>query len=805
MPRPLISQNSECLSSGDIERLLNDVLEPPELALVSAHLEVCEACQRRLDQDTAPQQLTFKNPDQQALWQELFATDNGADRYIAQRLASVGLLRQRSAEATVSASGDTTPESVRRDRVAAKGQAAPLIEGYDILEVIGSGGMGTVYAAQQHSLNRRVAVKTMRRSCSPEAMFRFRREAEAVGKLAHQHVLTAYDAGEANGQAYIVTELIDGADLGQLSARQGPLDVKLACDLIRQAALGLQAAHSAGLVHRDIKPSNLMLTSDGIVKVLDLGLAGSGERLMSADDGAEKTTVMGSLDYMAPEQASDFGQADARSDIYSLGCTLFTLLTGHPPFNRLRIGGSSERILAHAHDERPDASNIRDEVPAKLAELIQRMMSIDPNDRPQSAGDIVESLTAFCGADSGSPPKWRFGLTAMAGFGAALLVLSIIIIKLSDGTTIRVETDRPVVGIWIDDANAMAAGRELTGENTSSIPSADKGASTEEMQGSHPSATASVSDPLSVATIDKSTHPQLIRTLEGLQNPVTAFQFGPQADVAYAIENSGRVLKWNLSDGTHETIFHFQSQTIGQALEVSPDGKHLYFGGTSGFTKLNLETREREWTHEGSSFKWAANVPGHNLIAMGQAQSTWIFSTATGVVVQHARFASDHRPQFTRDGQRMVIGLRKKAGAAIVDRSGPEMKLTTFTEENFEADYVALSQDEKFVIAIDGPKIVMWDIATGEIVQKGHSRNLRPQAFIEPVGDTGMFLTCRGALRNQLTLWNPLSDKDVEDIVVQTPTLYRFVPSPDGRTVLTSDFLSDRGVWGGTLRLWQLP
>jgi serine/threonine protein kinase len=268
-----------------------------------------------------------------------------------------------------------------------------LLGEYEIGEKLGGGGMGVVYRARHRRLDRLVALKLLPVDAmrSEPAVARFLREMRAIGSLKHPNVVEAHDAGERDGVVYLAMELLDGEDLAQLVKRSGPLPVPEACELARQAALGLYYLHERGLVHRDVKPSNLMRTSEGVVKVLDLGLA----RLRQEDDSGltGAGACMGTPDFMAPEQGRDAAAADGRVDLYGLGATLFYLLAGKAPFGHHK--GLHDKLGAHRSESPPDVRKLRPEVPKALADLVGRLLAKDPSDRPQTAAEVAAALAAF--------------------------------------------------------------------------------------------------------------------------------------------------------------------------------------------------------------------------------------------------------------------------------------------------------------------------------------------------------------------------------------------------------------------------
>jgi serine/threonine protein kinase/tetratricopeptide (TPR) repeat protein len=288
----------------------------------------------------------------------------------------------------------------------------PTIPGFEILEPLGEGGMGQVYKARQVRLDRIVALKVIHPDylSNPDAVRRFHREARAAARMAHPHLVTVYDVDEVCGTHFLVMEFVDGSDLGRLVKSQGVLPGAQACEYVRQAALGLQHIHERGLVHRDIKPTNLFLTSNGtLIKVLDLGLARLNQSGPSDQVSAELTqpgAVMGTPAFLAPEQARDSRRVDIRSDIYSLGCTFYYLLTGRVPFPGI---GLAEIVVQHQLDEPEPVEKMRPDVPNGVISVVRKMMAKKPEDRYQTPAEVAGGLTPFCHpmalASTGTAPE----------------------------------------------------------------------------------------------------------------------------------------------------------------------------------------------------------------------------------------------------------------------------------------------------------------------------------------------------------------------------------------------------------------
>lgn len=278
-----------------------------------------------------------------------------------------------------------------------QGKAKGLVLGnYVLLDKIGEGGMGEVFKAEHRRMRRIVAIKTLPAAMteSDKAVKRFQREVEAAARLVHPNIVAAFDADEAEGTHYLVMEFVDGQNLAAIVTKNGPLSVEKAISCVIQAARGLSFAHSQGLIHRDIKPHNLLMDKSGVVKILDMGLVRFDPAGEAADSVARtkltfQDQIVGTVDYMSPEQADDTSNVDQRTDIYSLGCTLYRLLTGRPPY-----GGEStiQKLMAHREYAVPPLSAARDDIPQTLERVYQKMVAKDREDRYASMDEVIAAL-----------------------------------------------------------------------------------------------------------------------------------------------------------------------------------------------------------------------------------------------------------------------------------------------------------------------------------------------------------------------------------------------------------------------------
>ena len=288
-----------------------------------------------------------------------------------------------------------------------------LLGQHVIQEQVGKGSVGRVYRATHRTMNRTVAIKVMSADVTRTGTARqnFQREVRAAAKLNHPNIITAYDANEVGDRFYLVLEFVDGPTLDALVRQRGPLPWPEACELVRQVALGLQHAHEHGMVHRDIKPANLLVarTSAGgcVVKIADFGIAKFTPPTRTSSPGANLT---GTPDYISPEQAHHPHLVDHRADLYSLGCVLYFLLAGRPPFPD---GTTEEKVRRHVHEMPAPILQLRPDVPPPVAELLARLLAKNPNHRPPTAAEVAARLDALvAGFDSG---RIEFDLPAVFG------------------------------------------------------------------------------------------------------------------------------------------------------------------------------------------------------------------------------------------------------------------------------------------------------------------------------------------------------------------------------------------------------
>ncbi|MHC4958328.1 MAG: serine/threonine protein kinase [Planctomycetota bacterium] len=320
---------------------------------------------------------------------------------LLQRAVSKGLLTQDQAkdvwahkapdkgvEEVAVDKGYMTAEQAKALRLEIEKHDVPReIGGYRIIEKIGEGSMAAVYKAKQLSLDRAVAIKILHpeRAAKQDNVDRFRKEARTVAKLNHPNVISGIDRGEQDGLHYFVMEFAQGLPVGFLLQRGGAMDESRVASIASQITRALEHAHEAGLVHRDVKPDNILITKDGIAKLCDLGLV---------KDKPEETRILGTPNYISPEQAKGNQEVDIRSDLYSFGCTLYHMLAGSPPF----AGNAKVVMVKHLSEDPQPIREIEPDVSEEFAKIVKKLMAKDPGDRYQSPKHLMGDLDEYAHA-----------------------------------------------------------------------------------------------------------------------------------------------------------------------------------------------------------------------------------------------------------------------------------------------------------------------------------------------------------------------------------------------------------------------
>lgn len=343
-------------------------------------------------------------------------------------------------------------------------------------EFVGGGGMGAVFRGRDELLGRVVAVKVLSRDqgADPETLRRFKNEAQSAARLDHENIARVFFVGEDDGWHFIVFEFIDGINLRELVERDGPLSLEVALDYTIQVAEALEHAAEREVVHRDIKPSNVLVANDGFVKLVDMGLARLHQMEAGHSDLTASGVTLGTFDYISPEQASDPRRADVRSDIYSLGCTLFYVLTARPPFPH---GTVLQKLLAHSGEAPPDARELRPDIPDELQKILSRMLAKRPEQRYARPADLIGELltlrdrlglASLAAASRGHVPPERLTWRQRAMAWAIPLALMLMLVVgwelfLSGGYTTA--NNPPEFRIPVQEG-AAAVSRDVAGDNT---------------------------------------------------------------------------------------------------------------------------------------------------------------------------------------------------------------------------------------------------------------------------------------------------------------------------------------------------
>jgi WD40 repeat protein len=790
-------------------------MDAAEAAVIEEHVSHCDACCRTL-------------------------ADVRSDTFIdILKSSSQSAPAVQATEAVTLAPGGPAP-SAAGDRTSADSDPidapAELLRHprYRVLGLLGSGGMGAVYKAEHRLMERVVALKVMTRALvgSAATVERFRREFKASARLSHPNIVAAYDAEQAGDLPFLVMEYVEGTDLARWVAERGPLPAEEACEYVRQAALGLQHAHEHGMIHRDIKPHNLMRTPDGTVKILDFGLARLVAEAGSGQGGVTgQGILLGTVDYLAPEQADDARQADIRSDIYSLGCTLYHLLSGRPPFPQ---GTVVQKIMAHTQRDPLPLDELRPDLPPGLARVVSRLMAKSPDDRYQTPAEVCEALAPFAGQTVVlDPAPAAAGRTKDKGqrtkrtkrFASRPLVLctlALALAALAAAAVYRVQTDNGELVITTDNPDVEVVIKQngklvrIVDTKTNKEVKLESGLYDLELKGQPDDLKLSL-DKVTirrgetvVATVERRPKEVAekageVRRFEGHRGGIIGVSYAPDGRHVLSTSYDQTVRLWDVSTG--KEVRRFEGHTAWPyAAVLSPDGRHVLSGGDDLVLRIwDAQTGKELRPGEGHTrgITWIAVSPDSRRALTGSWDGTvrlWKVESGEQLrvleghtdVVQSVAFSPDGKRALSAGNDKMVRLWDLETGKelrSLEGHAGPVMS-------------AAFSPDGRRALSGSMDKTVrLWDVDTGKQLRclEGHTSPVTQVAFTPDGRHALSAASPEGDEEGErcVRVWDLGTGKDLHR--VETGVANRMAVSPDGRyAVMSSPGHPDP-------RLWRLP
>jgi tRNA A-37 threonylcarbamoyl transferase component Bud32 len=736
---------------------------------------------------------------------------------------------------------------------------------YRILEQLGAGGMGAVYRAEHRLMQRTVALKLLNQGLTrrPGMVERFHRELLAAAQLTHPNIVHAYDAEKAGDTHFLVMEYVAGTTLARVVEERGPLPVRQACDYVRQAALGLQHAFEHGMVHRDVKPHNLMLTrthgapSVDLVKILDFGLARLATEIAPAgtDAAANPSTsasgavtqagmMLGTADYIAPEQVGDPHAADIRADVYGLGCTLYFLLTGHPPFPE---GTVMDKLTAHRQETPQPLTAFRADLPPRLAMVLDRMIAKDPNQRYQTPAEVARALTSYAQPSRPVPRGVVAACLALVA-GVVLLLVGAVYRITTDKGELIIRTDDPNIEVTIRQGGQLVSIMDLksrqtltlrSGEyelglpdqatglklstNTFTLKRGEQRVVNVERVPARPSLLGEATkreDQVTTTDVARVVRQEVLffddvslsvsrplRDYIGHTAAVTRVAFSPDGRRALSCSTDKTIRLWDVATGKEVRRLTGHQDRV-DCVRFTRDGRRAVSGSWDYTVRLwDLETgKELKRLHTG----W--NIAGHitdlalfpgerRCLVCAVDHSKLLIWDLEADTVERAIAHHDYSVSaaaLSPDGRRVVFGNGDTAGPVRVWDVDGDREERRFTGPGGPVAAVAFSPDrggQRVLVGSHDRTVRLWEVGNGRELRRfpGHTAEVNCVAF-SPDGRRIL----SGSADRTVRLWDVETGKELACFTGHTDSVRSVGFSPDGRAALSGG--DDKLV-----RLWGLP